>query len=85
MLCLSLAEGEISPADLTSQQKSLLEERNQSKQQKPGALRNRALQKFSSSSSCTSHYFFNIDNISVLRTENIFRSLHIFQNILFLQ
>ncbi|XP_011684393.1 PREDICTED: spatacsin [Wasmannia auropunctata] len=51
MLCLSLAEGEISPADLTSQQRSLLEERNQNKQQKYGILRNRGLQKFSSTSS----------------------------------
>ncbi|KAL6259083.1 hypothetical protein P5V15_009005 [Pogonomyrmex californicus] len=51
MLCLSLAEGEISPADLTSQQKSLLEETNQSKQQKYGTLRKRGLQRFSSSSS----------------------------------
>ncbi|XP_071562080.1 spatacsin isoform X1 [Temnothorax nylanderi] len=50
MLCLSLAEGEISPANLTSQQKSLLEERNQ-KQQKYGTLRKRGLQRFSSSSS----------------------------------
>lgn len=52
MLCLSLAEGEISPTDLTSQQKSLLEERNQNKQQKYSTLRNRGLQRFSSSSSC---------------------------------
>ncbi|XP_039304859.1 spatacsin isoform X2 [Solenopsis invicta] len=51
MLCLSLAEGEISPADLTSQQKSLLEEGNQSRQQKYSTLRNRGLQRFSSSSS----------------------------------
>ncbi|KAL0117009.1 hypothetical protein PUN28_010108 [Cardiocondyla obscurior] len=50
MLCLSLAEGEISPADLTPQQKSLLEDRNQNKQ-KYSALRNRGLQRFSSSSS----------------------------------
>ncbi|XP_072747233.1 spatacsin [Anoplolepis gracilipes] len=51
MLCLSLAEGEILPADLTVQQKSLLEETNRNKQQKYGILRNRALQRFSSSSS----------------------------------
>ncbi|XP_018364335.1 PREDICTED: spatacsin isoform X1 [Trachymyrmex cornetzi] len=51
MLCSSLAEGEISPTDLTAQQKSLLEEKNQYKQQKYGFLRNRGLQKFSSSSS----------------------------------
>ncbi|XP_011880163.1 PREDICTED: spatacsin isoform X2 [Vollenhovia emeryi] len=51
MLCLSLAEGEISPADLTLQQKSLLEEKNQNKQQKYSTLRNRGLQRFSSSSS----------------------------------
>lgn len=57
MLCLSLAEGEILPANLTSQQKSFLEERNQNKQQKYGSLRNRGLQKFSSSSSCTLYYF----------------------------
>jgi len=65
MLCLSLAEGEISPTDLTAQQKSLLEEKNQYKQQKYGFLRNRGLQKFSSSSSCMPCYFFNIDNISI--------------------
>ncbi|KAL6426524.1 hypothetical protein ACFW04_009151 [Cataglyphis niger] len=51
MLCLSLAEGEISPTDLTVQQKSLLEETNKNKQQKYGILRNRGLQRFSSSSS----------------------------------
>ncbi|XP_036147229.1 spatacsin isoform X2 [Monomorium pharaonis] len=54
MLCLSLAEGEISPADLTVQQKSLLEEKNQKKQQKYSTLFNRGLQKFSSSSSLNS-------------------------------
>ncbi|CAL1689224.1 unnamed protein product [Lasius platythorax] len=50
VLCLSLAEGEISPANLTVEQKSLLEETNKNKQ-KSGILRNRALQRFSSSSS----------------------------------
>ncbi|GAB1864875.1 Spatacsin [Camponotus japonicus] len=50
MLCLSLAEGEVSPTDLTVQQKSLLEETNKNKQQKYGIFR-RALQRFSSSSS----------------------------------
>lgn len=55
MLCLSLAEGEISPTDLTVQQKSLLEETNKNKQQKYGILR-RALQRFSSSSSRMPYY-----------------------------
>lgn len=54
MLCLSLAEGEISPMELTVQQKSLLEETNKNKQQKYGTLRNRGLQRFSSSSSLNS-------------------------------
>ncbi|XP_020295554.1 spatacsin isoform X2 [Pseudomyrmex gracilis] len=49
MLCLSVAEGEISPADLTAQQKSLLEETSKNKQQKYGFLRNRGLQRLSSS------------------------------------
>lgn len=57
MLCLSLAEGEISPADLTVQQKSLLEETNKNKQQKYGIFRNRALPRFSSSSSRTSYHY----------------------------
>ncbi|XP_014476874.1 PREDICTED: spatacsin [Dinoponera quadriceps] len=53
MLCLSLAEGEISPAKLTAQQRSFLEEAK-SKQQKHGTLRNRGLQRLSSSSSLNS-------------------------------
>ncbi|XP_011147988.1 spatacsin [Harpegnathos saltator] len=53
MLCLSLAEGEISPAELTAQQKSFLEETSKSKQ-KHGTLRNRGLQRLSSSSSLNS-------------------------------
>lgn len=61
MLCLSLAEGEISPAELTTQQRSFLEETNKSKQQKYGTLRNRGLQRLSSSSSCMLYYFSNID------------------------
>jgi len=47
MLCLSLAEGEISPAELTAQQKNLLEETFKNKQQKY-TLRNRGLQGLSS-------------------------------------
>lgn len=56
MLCLSLAEGEVSPTDLTVQQKSLLEETSKNKQQKYGIFR-RALQRFSSSSSRMSYYY----------------------------
>lgn len=59
MLCLSLAESEISPTDLTMQQKSFLEETNKNKQQiwqKYGIFR-RALQRFSSSSSRMSYYY----------------------------
>ncbi|EZA52114.1 Spatacsin [Ooceraea biroi] len=49
MLCLSLTEGEISPAELTAQQRNLLEGTNKSKQQKYSTLRNRGLQGLSSS------------------------------------
>lgn len=52
MLCLSLAEGEILPVELTVQQRSLLEETHKNKQQKYGILRNRGLRRLSSSSSC---------------------------------
>ncbi|XP_050480517.1 spatacsin isoform X1 [Bombus huntii] len=51
MLCLSLAEGEISPNDLNIEQQSLLKEVNKNKQQKYNALKNRGLQRFSSASS----------------------------------
>lgn len=71
MLCLSLAESEISPAELTAQQKSFLEETNKNKQQKHGTLRNRGLQRLSSSSSRMLYYFFNID---VFTYERVFRS-----------
>ena len=50
MLCLSLAEGEILPNNLTTEQQSLLQEVNKNKQQKYSALKNRGLQRFSSSS-----------------------------------
>lgn len=58
MLCLSLAEGEITPNELTFEQKSFLKEGHESKQQKYGALKNRGLRRLSSSSSC--NYFVYI-------------------------
>lgn len=61
MLCLSLAEGEISPDELTVEQKNLLKDINKNKQQKY-ALRNR-LQRLSSSSSRNYYiYIFSIIN-----------------------
>ncbi|XP_066592873.1 spatacsin isoform X2 [Prorops nasuta] len=50
MLCLSLAEGEITPTEMTMQQKSLIMDINKGKQLKYGNLRNR-LRRISSSSS----------------------------------
>ncbi|KAF3424657.1 hypothetical protein E2986_01902 [Frieseomelitta varia] len=43
MLCLSLAEGEILPNNLTTEQQSLLQEVNKNKQQKYSALKNRVI------------------------------------------
>lgn len=57
MLCLSLAEGEMTPTDLTVQQRNLLEETNKGKQQKYSTLRNRGLQRLPSQSSCMFHSF----------------------------
>lgn len=57
MLCLSLAEGEISPNDLNIEQQSLLKEVDKNKQQKYNALKNRGLQRFSSASSCMSNLY----------------------------
>ncbi|XP_023290455.1 spatacsin isoform X2 [Orussus abietinus] len=51
MLCLSLAEGEILPNELTLQQKALLTVSNKSKLQKFGTLRNRGLQRHHSTQS----------------------------------
>lgn len=51
MLCLSLAEGEISPYQLTAQQKMLISESGNVKQ-RLGILRNRGLSRLPSSSSC---------------------------------
>lgn len=59
MLCLSLAEGEILPNDLTIEQQNLLKEVNKNKQQKHNALKNRSLQRFSSSSSCIFDLYFH--------------------------
>lgn len=59
MLCLSLAEGEILPNDLTIEQQNLLKEVNKNKQQKYSALKNRSLQRFSSSSSCIFDLYFH--------------------------
>lgn len=70
MLCLSLAEGEILPAELTAQQRNLLEETNKSKQQKYGTLRNRGLQRLSSSSSSRMFYYFS--NIDIFSEKNVF-------------
>ena len=67
MLCLSLAEGEISPDELTVEQKYLLKDINKSKQQKY-ALRNR-LQRLSSSSSLTTST--NTSEINKIKDENI--------------
>ncbi|XP_076280997.1 spatacsin [Lasioglossum baleicum] len=53
MLCLSLVEGEITPNNLTVDQKNLLKDLNKTKQQKYGAFKHRGLQRFSSSSSLT--------------------------------
>ncbi|KAG7198542.1 hypothetical protein KM043_005909 [Ampulex compressa] len=50
MLCLSLAEGEILPSELTEEQKNWLTE-SRNKPQKFGALKTRGLQRLSSSSS----------------------------------
>ncbi|CAK9804301.1 SPG11 [Anthophora quadrimaculata] len=51
LLCLSLAEGEISPNELTIKQQNLVKEVNKNKPQKYSALKSRGLQRFSSSSS----------------------------------
>ncbi|KAF7989681.1 hypothetical protein HCN44_008355 [Aphidius gifuensis] len=51
MLCLSLAEGEISPYQMNVQQKALLAESDDIKQQKYPTLKNRGLQKRLSTSS----------------------------------
>nr|XP_034171053.1 spatacsin isoform X2 [Osmia lignaria] len=67
MLCLSLAEGEISPDELTVEQKNLLQNINKSKQQKY-ALRNR-LRRLSSSSSLT--ISTNTSEINKIKDENI--------------
>ncbi|KAK1131494.1 hypothetical protein K0M31_017777 [Melipona bicolor] len=68
MLCLSLAEGEISPNNLTTEQQSLLQEVNKNKQQKFSALKNRGLQRFSSSSLIAS---INATKISKTKDENV--------------
>ncbi|XP_076236055.1 spatacsin isoform X2 [Calliopsis andreniformis] len=72
MLCLSLAEGEITPNELPSEQKSLLMETNKNKQHKYGALKNRGLQRLSSSSSLST--LTNIDEIS--KTKNDIHKVH---------
>ncbi|KAK9299148.1 hypothetical protein QLX08_007765 [Tetragonisca angustula] len=68
MLCLSLAEGEILPNNLTTEQQSLLQEVNKNKQQKYSALKNRGLQRFSSSSLIAS---INATKISKIKDENV--------------
>ncbi|XP_017759699.1 PREDICTED: spatacsin [Eufriesea mexicana] len=69
MLCLSLAEGEISPNDLTIEQENLLKEENKNKQQRYNALKNRGLQRLSSCSSITTS--ISISEISKVKDENI--------------
>ncbi|XP_024937810.1 spatacsin isoform X2 [Cephus cinctus] len=49
MLCLSLAEGEVSPYKLTAQQRMLLSKSNKIRQQKHSVFRTRGLQKLPSS------------------------------------
>lgn len=79
ILCLSIAEGEISPADLTVEQKSLLEDTNKNKQQKYGTLRNRGLQRLSSSLSRASRYF--LYNFIISMTCYCFRIIYVLLNI----
>ncbi|KZC04326.1 PREDICTED: spatacsin [Dufourea novaeangliae] len=83
MLCLSLAEGEISPNELTFEETSLLKEGNKNKQQKYSALKNRGLQRLSSSSSLTTAT--NLNEISKTKDANVHKvqmeSLSILQTI----
>lgn len=72
LLCLSLAEGEITPNELPAEQRSLLTEVNKSKQQKYGALKNRGLQRLSSSSSLITST--NIGEISKAKDEAIHKA-----------
>lgn len=60
---MSLAEGEILPNDLTIEQQNLLKEVNKNKQQKYSALKNRSLQRFSSSSSCIFVLYFHCNQL----------------------
>ncbi|CAL7936629.1 unnamed protein product [Xylocopa violacea] len=69
ILCLSLAEGEIAPNELTTEQQSLLKESNRNKQQKYSALKTRGLQRFSSSTSLTTST--NASEISKPTDENV--------------
>nr|XP_012135131.1 PREDICTED: spatacsin isoform X2 [Megachile rotundata] len=71
MLCLRLAEGEISPNELTVEQKDFLKDVNKNKQQKYGALKNRGLQRLSSSSSLTTST--STSEINKIRDENIYK------------
>ncbi|XP_012135133.2 spatacsin isoform X4 [Megachile rotundata] len=71
MLCLRLAEGEISPNELTVEQKDFLKDVNKNKQQKYGALKNRGLQRLSSSSSLTTST--STSEINKIKDENIYK------------
>ncbi|XP_076176182.1 spatacsin isoform X3 [Ptiloglossa arizonensis] len=70
MLCLSLAEGEITPNELTFEQKSFLKEGHESKQQKYGALKNRGLRRLSSSSSFA---LSNTEKIRKTKDESVYK------------
>lgn len=80
MLCLSLAEGEILPNDLTIEQQNLLKEVNKNKQQKYSVLKNRSLQRFSSSSSLVAS--ININEMSKDKTNIQMECLLILQKLL---
>ncbi|XP_076620109.1 spatacsin isoform X1 [Colletes latitarsis] len=69
MLCLSLAEGEIIPSELASEEKILLKEVNDSKQPMYGAFKNRGLQRFSSSTSLITSN--NINETYKMKDENV--------------
>ncbi|XP_053975278.1 spatacsin isoform X1 [Hylaeus volcanicus] len=69
MLCLSLAEGEITPNKLTFEQKNFLKEINENKQQMYGAFKNRSLRRLSSSSSLIT--LTNMHEITKAKDENM--------------
>ncbi|XP_031835040.1 spatacsin isoform X2 [Nomia melanderi] len=70
ILCLSLAEGEITPNDLTFEQKSLLKDLNKNKQNY-GALKNCGLSRLSSSSLTT---LTNLSEIDKIKDANIHKA-----------